>query len=76
MGEWKECKQSLMWDGKSSVNLASHGHCTGVFIGTRAATRPLSKTFMPSSTLSVPRIFPHEEVTYYHYRKGYYRRGL
>jgi hypothetical protein len=23
----------LAWDGKSSVNLASHGHCAGVFIG-------------------------------------------
>jgi hypothetical protein len=26
-------------DGKSSVNLASHGHCAGVFIGTCARGR-------------------------------------
>jgi hypothetical protein len=39
-GEWKGCKQSLAWDGNCSVNLASQGHCTGVFIGTRAANVP------------------------------------
>jgi hypothetical protein len=26
--------RALTLDGKSSVNLASHGHCAGVFIGT------------------------------------------
>jgi hypothetical protein len=34
-GERKECKQSLTRDGDCSVNLASQGHCTGVFIGAR-----------------------------------------
>jgi hypothetical protein len=75
MGKWKECKESLTWDGKSSVNLPSQGHCTRVFIGTQVATHPLLKTFMPLSTRSVPRIFPREGVTVCHYRKGYYRRG-
>jgi hypothetical protein len=27
-----------MGNGNSSVNLASQGHCTGVFIGTRVST--------------------------------------
>jgi hypothetical protein len=56
-GKWKECLQSLTWDGNSSINLASQGHCMREFIGTRVTTRPLSKTFMPSSTRSIPRIF-------------------
>jgi hypothetical protein len=73
-GKWKECLQSLTWDGNSSVNLASQGHCMGVFIGTRVTTRPLSKTFMPSSTRSILGILSREEVTDCHYRKGYYRR--
>jgi hypothetical protein len=38
MGEWRECLQSLTGNGNSSVNLASQGHCTGVFIGTRVST--------------------------------------
>jgi hypothetical protein len=70
-GKWKECLQSLTWEGNSSVNLASQGHCMGVFIGTRVTTRPLSKTFMPSSTRSIPIIFSREEVTDCRYRKGY-----
>jgi hypothetical protein len=37
------------------------------------ATRPLSKTFMPSSTQFIPRIFPRGEVTDSHYSKGYYK---
>jgi hypothetical protein len=72
--KWRGCMQSLTWDGNSSVNLASQGHSTGVFIGTRVTIRPLSKTFMPSSTRSIPRIFSREEVTKCHYRKSYYRR--
>jgi hypothetical protein len=48
----------------------------GVFIGTRVATRPLSKTFMPSSTRFIPRIFPRGEVTDSHYSKSYYKCGL
>jgi hypothetical protein len=32
-GEWKECKQGLTRDGNCSVDPASQGHCTGVFIG-------------------------------------------
>jgi hypothetical protein len=59
-----------MWDGNSSIDLASQGHWTGVFIGTRVTTRLLSKTFMPSSTWSIPKIFSREEVTDCHYRKG------
>jgi hypothetical protein len=70
----KNASKGLTWDVNSSVNLASQGHCTGVFIGTRATTRPLSKTFMPSSTRSIPRIFPQEEVIDCHYGKGYHRR--
>jgi hypothetical protein len=46
------------------------GHCTGVFIGTRAAACPLTKTFMPSSTRFIPRIFPRGEVTGSHYGKA------
>jgi hypothetical protein len=34
---------------------------------------PLVRTFMPSGTRTIPRIFPQGEVTYRHYRKGYYR---
>jgi hypothetical protein len=37
-GEWRECLQSSTGNGSSSVNLASQGHCTGVFIGTRVST--------------------------------------
>jgi hypothetical protein len=40
-----------------------------VFIGTRAAACPLTKTFMPSSTWFVPRIFSRGEVTGSHYGK-------
>jgi hypothetical protein len=58
-------------DGNSSINLASQGHCTGVFIGTRVTTRPLPKTFMPSSARSIHRIFSREEVIDCHYRKGH-----
>jgi hypothetical protein len=58
-------------DGNSSVNLASQGHCTGVFIGTRVITHSLPKTFMPSSARSIPRIFSREEVTDCYYRKGH-----
>jgi hypothetical protein len=36
-GEWRECTHSSMMKGNSSVNLASQGHCTGVFIGTRVS---------------------------------------
>jgi hypothetical protein len=38
MGEWRECLQSSTRNGNSSVNLASQGHCTWVFIGTRVST--------------------------------------
>jgi hypothetical protein len=38
MGKWRECLQSSTGNGNSSVNLASQGHCTGVFIGTRVTT--------------------------------------
>jgi hypothetical protein len=46
-GEWKECKQSLMWDDNCSVNLASQGHCTGVFIGTRVSIVPRQGRLCP-----------------------------
>jgi hypothetical protein len=46
------------------------GHCTGVFIGTRATACPLTKTFMPSSTWFIPRIFPRGEVTGSRYGKA------
>jgi hypothetical protein len=35
----------------------------------------LSKTFRPSSTWFIPRIFPRGEVTNSHYGKLYYRHG-
>jgi hypothetical protein len=38
--EWKECKKSLVWDDNCSINLASQGHYTGVFIGTRVSNVP------------------------------------
>jgi hypothetical protein len=34
-GKWKEYKQGLTRDGNCSINLASQGHYTGVFIGAR-----------------------------------------
>jgi hypothetical protein len=37
-GEWRECLQSSTGNDNSSVNLATQGHCTGVFIGTRVTT--------------------------------------
>jgi hypothetical protein len=40
-GEWKGCKQGLTLDGNCSVNPASQGHCTGVFIGARAPNVPM-----------------------------------
>jgi hypothetical protein len=40
-GEWKGCKQSLTRDGNCSVNPASQGHCTGVFIGARVSNVPM-----------------------------------
>jgi hypothetical protein len=61
-GKWRECLQSSTGNDNSSVNLRSHGHCTRVFIGTRVATHPLPKTFLPSSTRFIPRIFPQVEV--------------
>jgi hypothetical protein len=36
-----------MWNGDSSVNLASQGHCTGVFIGTRVSTVPWQGRLCP-----------------------------
>jgi hypothetical protein len=36
--KWRECLQSSIGNGNSSVDLASQGHCTGVFIGTRVTT--------------------------------------
>jgi hypothetical protein len=36
---------------------------------------PLSKTFRPSSTWFIPKIFPRGEVTDSHYGKLYYRHG-
>jgi hypothetical protein len=41
MGEWKECKQGLTRDDNCSVNPASQGHCTGVFIGARVSNVPM-----------------------------------
>jgi hypothetical protein len=32
-GEWERCRHGLTRDGNRSVNPASQGHCTGVFIG-------------------------------------------
>jgi hypothetical protein len=46
------------------------GHCTGVFIGTRATACPLTKMFMPSSIWFIPIIFPRGEVTDSHYDKA------
>jgi hypothetical protein len=46
-GEWNECKQSLTWDDNCSVNLASQGHCTGVFIGTRVSIIPRQGRLCP-----------------------------
>jgi hypothetical protein len=40
-GEWKQCKQGLTRDGNCSVNPASQGHCTGVFIGARVSNVPM-----------------------------------
>jgi hypothetical protein len=40
-GEWKECKRGLTRDGNCSVDPASQGHCTGVFIGARAPNIPM-----------------------------------
>jgi hypothetical protein len=40
-GEWKECKQGLARDGNCSVNPASQGHFTGVFIGARVSNVPM-----------------------------------
>jgi hypothetical protein len=46
-GKWKECKQSLTWDDICSVNLASQGHYTGVFIGTRVSNVPRQGRLCP-----------------------------
>jgi hypothetical protein len=40
-GEWKECKQGLTRDGDCSVNPASLGHYTGVFIGAQVSNVPM-----------------------------------
>jgi hypothetical protein len=45
--ERKECKQGLVWDGNCSVNLASQGHCTRVFIGTRESNVPRQGRLCP-----------------------------
>jgi hypothetical protein len=63
------CLQGLVRNAKSFSHYCC-GHCTGVFIGTRAAVCPLSKTFMPSSTRFIPRILPQGEVTCSHYSKA------
>jgi hypothetical protein len=36
-----------VWDGDCSVNLASQGHCTGVFIGTRVSNVPRQGRLYP-----------------------------
>jgi hypothetical protein len=61
-------------DGNCSVNLASQGHCTGVFIGTRA-------TNVPRQGRLCPRV-PGLSLEYSHkggykpsLQKSYYRLG-
>jgi hypothetical protein len=46
-GKRKECKQSLTWDDNCSVNLASQGHCTRVFIDTRVSNVPRQGRLCP-----------------------------
>jgi hypothetical protein len=65
-GKRKVCFKGLVWNAKSFFPPYC-GQCTGVFIGTRAAACPLTKTFMPSSTWFIPRIFPRGEVIGNHY---------
>jgi hypothetical protein len=36
-GRWSECLQSITGNSNNFVNLASQGHCTRVFIGTRVS---------------------------------------
>jgi hypothetical protein len=45
--KWKECLQNLTWGDNSFVNLATRGHCTGVFIGTRVPTVPWQGRLCP-----------------------------
>jgi hypothetical protein len=68
-GEREVCLQGLVRNAKSFSHYC-YGHYTGVFISTRAAACPLSKTFMPSSTRFIPRIFQRGEVTISHYGKA------
>jgi hypothetical protein len=68
---WTMCLQSLaqnvqslisrMWALYGGIYRYSRGHLS------------LSKTFRPSSTRFIPRIFPRGEVTDSHYSKPYYR---
>jgi hypothetical protein len=46
-GEWREYKQGLVRDVDCSVNLASQGHYTGVFIGTRVTNVPRQGQLCP-----------------------------
>jgi hypothetical protein len=46
-GGWRECLQSSTGNSNNSVNLASQGHCTGVFIGTRVSNVPRQGRLCP-----------------------------
>jgi hypothetical protein len=58
-GKWKECKQNLTWDDNCSVNLASQGHYTGVFIGTRVSNVPRQGRLCPRVPGLSPE-YPHK----------------
>jgi hypothetical protein len=71
-GKWRECKQSLTWDDNCSVNLASQGHCTGVFIGTRVSIVPRQGRLCPRVP-DYPQNIPIKEGYRPSLQKGYYR---
>jgi hypothetical protein len=56
--------------GNSSVNLASQGHCTGVFIGTRVPNVPRQGRLCPRVPGLSQNILINGRVTDRHYRKA------
>jgi hypothetical protein len=58
-GNESNANKVLIRDGDCSVNPASQGHCTRVFIGRCLSAQRLDvRTHVPSSTWTIPGIFP------------------
>jgi hypothetical protein len=59
-GGWRECLQGSTGNSNRYVHLASQGHCTGVFIGTRVSNVPRQGHLCPR-VLELSSEYSHKE---------------